>query len=501
MRPREFRQALRGIRARLTLLFVAIFGATLIGFSALLHYVLVSNLSAEFDSALYNHTVDIAQSIDVGLFGDLRFQSHLLSEGEKLFPFSPGKALVQILAADGSPLARSNALGNRTLPFTAEDARDLARNLPHLKTLHLSQPASAGRYTDGQAPYRQAPYRQAPYRMISYRLEKPGIPTLILQVAVPLTMVELEKSRLLRFFVTSIPLVLLAAALGGLFLSARALRPVSAIAGKAREIGASRLSERLPVPETADEIRELALTLNGLLERLERSFRSQERFIADASHQLKTPLAVLRGELDLVMRAGEAPGPESGRTREFLQSASQEIDYLTRMIEDLLLLARVEAGEQSLAVESVRLDEIVLEVVSRLSPFARNRGVTLAPRFSEESSFECQGDPELLQCLFRNLIENAIKYSPEGGSVEVGLEGGSGELRATVSDRGPGIPEASLSRVFERFYRAEGTREKAPGLGLGLPIARRIAEAHGGALEASARPGGGTVFTVRIKII
>ncbi len=468
-----------GLRERLTALFVLIFGATLIGFSALLYAVLERSRQEEFDAALYNYTVDVASSIDVSLFGGLTLDADVLSDSEKVFPFALGQTLIQVSAITGQSVARSRSLGRGRLPLSQEDRDDVIRNRNYFRSLE-------------QDDIRAARLTSRNFRLLTYLIDKPGPFDFVLQVAVPMILIEKENRSILTFFALSIPFVLVLAAFGGLYVSRRALAPVTAIIGKTRAITHRELGERVPVPEARDEIRELAVTLNELLDRLERAFRGQETFVADASHQLKTPLAILRGELD-VFRG--RPRDEA-ETREFLESAAQEIGYLSRMVEDLLVLARVDAGPQALERVGVRLDEITLEVVARLERLSRSRGVRVALSLGTPagSAFEVPGDPDLLRCLVENLLENGIKYSPEGGTLNVGLYDSADRVTLEVGDQGPGIPPEALGKIFDRFYRSETTRDRVSGSGLGLAIAQRIAAAHGSRVEVESAPGRGSQF-------
>ncbi|MCM2324222.1 MAG: HAMP domain-containing histidine kinase, partial [Oligoflexia bacterium] len=288
--------------------------------------------------------------------------------------------------------------------------------------------------------------------------------------------------------------------------SGRALAPVNAIIEKARQLGSANLSERLPVPSVNDELQRLSLTLNELLNRLQLAFESQERFIADASHELKTPLAILRGELDL-MRSRER-SPEE--TSQFLATASQELDHLSRLVEDLLTLARMDAGAAVLSLHPTRMDETVLEALARLEPLARARSVSfhfeLVPQeAASETLFEISADADLLRTLVKNLLENAIKFSPAGAPVNVHLEDCGDCLLFSVRNRGPVIPPDMQAKIFERFVRLGAGKNAAeiPGAGLGLTIARRIAQAHQGTIEVrspiSETEPEGAVFSVRIK--
>lgn len=486
---RAFRSPHLGIRVRLTALFVAIFGLTLIVFSLLVYRVFTQNLQSEFDADLFNHALDVAQGIEVDVFGNVAVSPDVLSNGGKIFPFSVGSAFLQLSTLDGRILARSRSLGKAELPRSAMDLRLLQAQGAVFRTLGQSEFPVQG------PPGARKTAPKTKYRLLTYLVTKGEGVTLLLQVAVPMTLVEQESQGLVAFFLVMIPLSLILAAFGGLYLSRRALAPVAAMIEKARSLSPARLGERIPVPGPQDEIRQLALTLNGLLDRLQQAFDSQERFVADASHQLKTPLAILRGELDLLRKRE----PTREETETFLASASQELEYLSRMVEDLLLLARVDAGEAAVAAGSVRLDEVALEAVSRLKPLAQRRGVAI--RFDLDSQhgepeFEVRGDSDLLRSLLQSLIENAIKYSP---TVQVTVSSEADWVWVRVKDEGPGIPDDDLPRIFERFYRASSQPKGTGGTGLGLAIAKRISEVHHGLLLAESELGKGSVFSFGLK--
>jgi signal transduction histidine kinase len=472
----------RSIRFRLTALFVAILGVTLIAFSMMLYGAFVRTHRVEFDAALYNHALDVADSIQVNVFGQLTLSGDILSSNEKIFPFSIGRSLLQIVSPNGQVLAKSRAVAETGLPVYRMDLERLISENAVFRDLSVEEVPAKGRTA------------RASYRLLTYRVRDPRKPEFLLQIAVPMTLLEQESRNLRLFYMLGIPFTLLVATFGGIYLSGKALMPVLDIIEKARSISASNLNERLPIPPAKDELQALSLTLNDLLNRLHRAFETQERFVSDASHELKTPLAILRGELDL-MRSRPRTLEE---TTAFFASASQELDQLSRLVEDLLLLARVDAGAGSLSLQEIRFDEVALEAVSRMKKVAEARGVKV--RFDlDGNEFSVQGDPNLLQSLLNNLIENAVKFSPDGGTVVVKLAADSSQVSAIVSDEGPGISKEEQTRIFDRFFRAEGAREKTPGMGLGLAIARRIADAHGARLWVESELGHGSRFGFAIN--
>jgi len=277
------------------------------------------------------------------------------------------------------------------------------------------------------------------------------------------------------------------------FLADRLLRPLSHMNAGAREISGRNLNRRLPVANPDDELGRLATTLNDLFDRLERSFRNQQRFIGDASHELRTPLAAMRAELEVALRRGRSPA----EYRDALESALDETQRLSRMAERLLFLAQSDAGELPVQWGDVRLDSLGRRVIDKLGTLAGEKGLYLS--LEDLAPAATRGDPELLEQLAFILVENAVKYTPEGGRVRLasGADGASAWLE--VADTGPGIPEAHLPHLFERFYRVDKARSRAlGGSGLGLSIAHSIVRAHGGAIDVDSRPGAGTRFRVTV---
>ena len=287
-------------------------------------------------------------------------------------------------------------------------------------------------------------------------------------------------------------LVLALAGASGWLLARRALRPVVETASAVRRITDRNLHERLPEPQTNDEIGSLIQVFNKLLARLDRAFEAQRRFTADASHEICTPLTILKGDTEVALLERRTPR----EYEELLRSNLEEIERLSKLTIDLLWLARSDAGEQQLEKELVFLNEVVADVVKRLRQMANERGVTILADVSEMVLVE--GDHAAIQSIVYNLVSNALRYTPRGGSVRItlGYDGG-GATRLEVADTGMGIHAEDLPHIFERFYRAGNARSREPsGTGLGLAICRTMAEAHGGRIEVESAPGEGSRFSL-----
>jgi heavy metal sensor kinase len=296
--------------------------------------------------------------------------------------------------------------------------------------------------------------------------------------------------RVLILLVLAFPVALAATAFAGWWLARRALRPIDHMTSTAAAIGPDRLQERVPVPGTADEVAHLASTLNTMLDRIQDGVEAQRQLVADTSHELRTPLAVMRTELDVSLRSDElAPS-----ARAALESAREEVDRMNVTIEDLLTLANADEGQLGLQAETVDLYEVAFDAVASLSGLARARGVNL--RLDGDSA-TVHADADRLRQVLRNLVDNAIKFSPEGGQVAVETRSAPGEAAVTVSDAGSGIPAELHARIFERYFRVDSSRTRTTGgSGLGLAIAGELVGAHGGRIAVENREPCGVAFTV-----
>lgn len=284
-------------------------------------------------------------------------------------------------------------------------------------------------------------------------------------------------------------LALLLAAFGGSILARAALHPIQAITDTARQITDTRdLSQRIPVSVPTDELGHLTDTINDMLARLEGAFDAQQRLVADVSHDLRTPLTTIQGNLDLLRRGAiEEPALRA----EALRAIGDETGRMRRLVSDLLLLAQADAGLQ-LYLQPVELDTLLLEVYRQAQVMAQ--GVKV--RLGAEDQAVVLGDSDRLRQLLLNLIDNALKYTPTGGEITLRLQRQGGWVAMAVEDTGIGIATEDLPHIFERFYRTDRSRGRTAGSGLGLAICKWIAEAHGGRLEVESQMGVGSVFTL-----
>jgi heavy metal sensor kinase len=298
-------------------------------------------------------------------------------------------------------------------------------------------------------------------------------------------------------FAWVIPISVALASLGGYFLARKSLAPVLSMSTQAGRIGAENLHERLPVQNAKDELGHLAAAFNQLLERVDQSFERQRRFMSDASHELRTPAAILRGEAEVALSRSERPAEEY---RESLSVLHAEAQRLTQIVEDLFTLTRADAGQYPLSRRDFYLDELVADCTHTTRSLALAKQITLTCEVPEE--LPVRGDEALLRRMILNLLDNAIKYTPAGGRVAVSCERSESEYALSVTDTGPGIPTELQQRVFERFFRVDKARTRSEkdggGAGLGLSIARWIAEAHQGRLSLTRSDSSGSTFTALV---
>jgi heavy metal sensor kinase len=305
---------------------------------------------------------------------------------------------------------------------------------------------------------------------------------------------ELESLREILGYV--VPITLVMAGVGGWFLARQSLSPVVAMADRARRIGVENLGERLPIANPRDELGRLAATFNELLGRLETSLRQQRQFMAEASHELRTPVATARTAAGVAL---QQPHRDERDYREALDIIEQQTVRLSRIVDDMFTLARADAGNYPVHRMPMYLDEVVDDVVRAARVLASQRGVAIEATAAQPAPFE--GDEDLIRRLVGNLIDNAVRHAPERSVVTVALEPGSRGYEIAVTDRGPGIPPDVQSQIFTRFFRGDTARTRRRsdgGAGLGLALARWIASVHGGDVRIAASSETGTTFVIEL---
>ena len=463
------------LRGRLTLWFTVVLGVPLVVFAIVSYLVFSRTLLERTD-----HFVSDALNVFSGeLVNERRMSSSSADAAARTVAEVRFRDLqIVIRGDDGRVLAAT--------PMADRSTRGASGNL----SLSAAEIDSAIQLATGVAPavvtYTTS---HGSYRLHARPLRLPD-QALAVAAAYPLREVDDILARIRRTFLLVIPLLLASAALGGYFMAKRSLSPVSAMGARAAEITSTNLHERLPVVSPGDELGGLATVVNGLLDRLERAFSQQRRFMADASHELRTPTAILNTEAQVTLSREHRTEGEYRESVEVMQGAAGR---LTRIVDDLFLLARSDAGHLVLREQDVYLDEVVHDAVRAVRPIAERRNIRIELMPVIDASV--RGDADLLGRLLLNVLDNAIKFTQPGGAVSVRLTVAGDHYTIAVVDDGPGIPEDAQARVFERFFRVDPARSRietteTSGAGLGLAISRRIAEAHGGELTlVSSRPG------------
>ena len=335
-------------------------------------------------------------------------------------------------------------------------------------------------------------------------LPRPGMPTAttsrvniesaVLVVGRPTEDIEQALDRLRHILMIAVPLTLVAAGGGGVFLARRALKPVDEMTQKARSIEESDLSQRIEI-KTKDELGRLAATLNEMFGRLEKAFKRQKQFTGDASHELRAPLAIIEAESTLTLQKDRTKGDY----RKSLETISQEAHRMARIVDQLLALARAESAEEKLSLRKVNLSWLVSKLSSDVEMLCRDKG--LSYELGQMANLVVKGDRTRLRQLFLNILDNAMKYTPSGGEISVSVHPEGEMAVVSVCDTGIGIPPEDLPHIFERFYRVDKARSRSEGgSGLGLAIAQRIAEMHGGRIEVESRVGVGSTFRVYLPL-
>jgi heavy metal sensor kinase len=342
----------------------------------------------------------------------------------------------------------------------------------------------------------KVPGRRTPFRVGTFRLSIDKKIDCIVQMGIRLSRMRKTVSNFRENILTAIPIVLVLGSVGGWLLARRSLSPIAHITEKTRRITASNLGERLRPRGTGDELDYLIATLNGMISRLDDSFKRISQFTADASHELRTPISAMRGEAELVL---SKPRPIE-EYRQVLADYVHKLDFLTRMINDLILLSKFDSDKAALEMTPIKLNELLVNLWELFGVLAEQKGAEFTLGEIEEAAV--LGDRTRLQQLFTNLIDNAIKFTPFGGRVEISLKKDGHFARISIRDTGIGIPKEELDRIFERFYRVDKSRVKtAGGTGLGLSICRWIAEAHQGRIEVESELGKGSCFMVLLPLL
>ena len=454
------------IRARLTLWFSAVMVVALTGFSVGIFWLHARWGQAQFDTELGSLAAALSRVMQEELQESGNLQKAILET--RISMDVPGRATA-VLDLQGRPLSaewHGFVYGDTKLP------------------LNFSAHRSVATLVEGRESWRVLTQR-----------ESSSVGDYVILVAGPLDQLHRQQILLNRILMVATPLIVLLTAGGFWWVGSSALRPMTTMAAQAEAITVQSIDWRLDTPGAADELGQLARAFNRLLDRLLAALQMQRQFMADASHELRTPVSVIQTAAEVTL---ERQAREEWEYREALTIVNAQSTRLSRMVEDMFVLARADAGGHRLTKRPLYLEEIVAECVLAVSVVAATRDIRLTPRLQADVSLNA--DDGLLRQLVTNLLENAVQYTPPGGSVTVIVNTDASFANIAVSDTGPGIPPADRERVFERFVRLDPARSATSGAGLGLSIARWIAEQHEGTLTVEPGTAGGCVFTARLPM-
>ncbi len=468
--------ALKSIRARLTFWYMSLLTVTLVVLGGTAYGLLSYSLAREVDAALDGVGRTLAERAHGGAV--VIPPAEIEEMFRRFFGFSPWDRYFQMFDPTGRNDLQEAPSARKRPPLTREAFINASQGLPTFETV------------EGLGTY--------PVRLLTMPVMEGNRLINLVQIGMSLQNSTETRMRFLLIMAGLVPLALLLAGFGGWLLARRALQPVARMTEAAQRIGAEQLAERVEESGTGDELDHLAKTLNQMLGRLDAAFSQIRQFSASASHELQTPLTILRGELEVALRSPRSPE----EYRIALHSCLEEVERIAQLVEGLLLLSRAEAGVLKMDRQVVDLADLLQEVYSRMKVLAAASSVAL--RLGPVAAVSVVGDGAHLRRLLLNLTDNAIKYTGEGGVVELSLQQNGREEWASivVRDTGIGIAEKDHEKIFQPFFRTMEARSQATtGTGLGLAIARSITAAHGGDLLVESVPGEGSTFQVRLPCV
>ncbi len=465
----------RSIRFRLTLWYAITLAVTLTASSLFWYVALSRNMMTHIDDRL----LDVAKTVEKRhLLEHQTMTEHEACTGLDDYIIDHNWAgYAQVRNGLGNLICTINSVDGETMPLSTSALLKITRQLPEFETIH-------GLGEDS-------------IRLLSYPIFNDDRIERIIQVAESLSANHHTLSDLKTIFLMLSPFAILVLTFCGWFLANRALTPVVEITNTARKITAEKLNERLPIREPGDELAGLSETINSMLARLEDSFNRIKQFSADASHELRTPLAILKGETEVTLRWAKS----EEELRQTLESNLEEINLMSRILEDLLALAKSEAKDLHLVIEEFSLSDLLQDIYLNAKTLAEPQKHMLRLRLQVDAEIMLWGDQIQLYRMLLNLINNSIKYTKPGGIIELALQVDGEMAIISIKDSGVGIPENHLPHIFDRFYRIDAARNREDGgTGLGLSIVKAIVDAHGGSIDVSSVVDEGTTVTITLPL-
>ncbi len=459
------------IKWKLTLWYGGILALILIIFSSGVYIYFRNSLQISIDVKIKSIAEVLASSMtdthNQSVFGN--FERYL----ENVLGRKPKGKFIQIIDASGKIGAKMNDIETETIPVS-------------FNTME--------RALKGEAVYETMENVNPRLRMLTLPILENKKITSIVQVGSSLADFDETMRKLLIIMIISIPTSIGATIILGYFMAKKSLRPVDQIRRAAVKISSSNLDERIDIKGRKDELSRLAETFNAMINRLKDAFQRVNQFSIDVSHELKTPLTILKGETEVALRKERA----NEEYKKLLESNLEEIDRMSRIIDDLLLLSKADSKDMKLNVENISLRDLLADVCMNMKIVATNKGIDLA--VNELADVRFIGDELKLRRMLLNIIENGIKYTQEGGIVTVSSSTDNGYAYITVKDNGAGISKDDLKYIFDRFYRADRSRKRESGSGLGLSISKWIAEAHKGTIEVESQLSTGSQFSIKLPL-
>ncbi len=491
------RSVFKSIRFKITVLYMAILALTLTSFSAILYHNVSRGLYGNMDTLLKSKAGGITQAIDTYWYAA---NLEAISSGVK-----PDEILSKRRNINFAKVAQRWAREESTDPKLLDiiirvfdtDGRTIVSSkntqglagISQKNFLSVLQGRSRFDTIDSVSPAAGMTLRI--FTTPVFENEKVAY---IVQVASPTNSIVTALNNLKIALFILFPITIFVTGIMGAFLAKVTLHPVDNMIHTIHQITAENMKLKLKVPGTKDEIQKLAETFNTMLDRLERDFNSQRQLFQDLSHELKTPLTILKGEFEVALKKARSLEEYAF----ILKSALEEINRITSLAENLLLLAKFDSKEVGLDKKRLNLNSLLLNIINSLKGLSELKQIPISFAASDEKVF-LNGDENQLKTLFLNILDNAIKYTPQKGKIYISLERDRGLARVSIKDTGMGINKEEISHIFDRFYRVDKSRNSS-GFGLGLSIAKSIAEAHEGKIEAESEPSKGTTFIVYLPL-
>ena len=491
----------KSIRFKIILWYGVILCLTLSLFSILIYQNFRETLYNRLDSLLLSKADGIVDSINTYWEAE---KIEALRHGDEVDVYSWAYTrnfvrIAQSWVENTSELDKLNDPRLTNMVIQIFDARGRhiisSKEIPQIQVLpkDILKDVLAGKLYFNNLVVKNARNRDMRFRQLTVSVVEGKRVAYVVQVASSLDRLFFDLGSLSRLLLIFLPITVILTAVGGVFLVSLTLQPVNQMIDTIEKITAQNLETSLHVPQTNDEIQKLAETFNKMLIDLHEAFTAQKQFIQDASHELRTPLTILKGEMEVILKRLRSPEDY----QKVLQSSLEEIDKLYRIVENLLVLAKLDSVTLALQCCPIDLTTLLNQTIQKIQILATHKSIQLD--IASQGQAIVNGDEQYLGRLFLNLLDNAIKYTSDGGKVSVRISVAESSVKVVVQDSGPGIPEEALPHIFDRFYRADKARGGI-GFGLGLSIVKSIVDLHEATIHVMSSPSTGTQFTVRFPL-